>query len=133
MSKGFYKNRRLKSFIFLCACFLVALIPHAYKIESLFYVVLTLSFVIVFYGLIVISRNFKRNKLSNNLSTKFSDKDLPVLEFSSPPLPNHDEVKTASVPSSSLPSSVDIFFEMDSTTRGGLQQVLKDLDQEKRK
>ena len=34
MSKGFYKNRRLKSFIFLSACFLVAFIPHANNIEN---------------------------------------------------------------------------------------------------
>ena len=80
MSKGFYKNRRLKSFIFLSACFLAAFIPHAYNIASLFYVILTLSFVIVFYGLIVISRNFKRNKVSNNLS-KISNKELPVLDI----------------------------------------------------
>ena len=81
MSKGFYKNRRLKSFIFLSACFLVAFIPHAYKIASFFYLILTLSFVIVLYGLIVISRNFKRNKVSNILSSKISNKELPVLDI----------------------------------------------------
>ena len=83
MSKGFYKNRRLKSFIFLSACFLVAFIPHAYNIENFFYILLTLSFVIVFYGLIVISRNFKRNNVSNTVSIRISNnnKDLPVLDI----------------------------------------------------
>ena len=81
MSKGFYKNRRLKSFIFLSACFLVAFIPHAYNIESFFYLILTLSFVIVFYGLIVISRNLKRNNFSNNVSGIISNKNLPELDI----------------------------------------------------
>ena len=74
MSKGFYKNRRLKSFTFLSACFFLALVPHAYNISSFFNLILTLSFVIVLYGLIVISRNFKRNKVSNTLSSKISNK-----------------------------------------------------------
>ena len=81
MSKGFYKNRRLKSFIFLSACFLVAFIPHAYNIENFFYIILPLSFVIVFYGLIVISRNFKRNNVSKTVSSRISNKDLPVLDI----------------------------------------------------
>ena len=81
MSKGFYKNRRLKSFIFLSACFLVAFIPHSYNIASFVYFILTLSFVIFIYGLIVISKNFKRNKVSNNLISKISDKDLPLLDI----------------------------------------------------
>ena len=81
MSKGFYKNRRLKSFIFLSACFFVAFIPHVYNIASFSYLILTLSLVIVLYGLIVISRNFKRNIVSNNLGSKISNKELPVLDI----------------------------------------------------
>jgi len=81
MSKGFYKNRRLKSFIFLSACFLIAFIPHANNIEKFFYIILTLSFVIVFYGLIVISRNFKRNNVLNTVSRRISNKELPVLDI----------------------------------------------------
>ena len=81
MSKGFYKNRRLKSSIFLIACFFVAFIPHAYNIEKFFYIILTFSFVIVFYGLLVISRNFKRNKAINTLSSKISNIDFPMLDI----------------------------------------------------
>ena len=81
MSNGFYKNRRLKSFIFLSACFLVAFIPHSYNIENLFYIILTLTFLIVFYGLIVISKNFKRNNVSNTVSSRISNKELPLLDI----------------------------------------------------
>ena len=81
MSKGFYKNRRLKSFVFLSACFLVTVIPHFYNIKGFFYFILTLSFVIAFYGLIVISRNFKRNKLSDTFSSNVTNKNLPSLDI----------------------------------------------------
>ena len=81
MSNGFYKNRRLKSFIFLSGCFLVAFIPHAYNIENFLYIILILSFVIVFYGLIVISKNVKRNNVLNIVSRTISNKELPVLDI----------------------------------------------------
>ena len=81
MSKGFYKNRRLKSLIFLSACFLVAFIPHAYNIENFLYIILTVTFLIVFYGLIVISRNFKRNNFSTSVSSRISKKELPMLDI----------------------------------------------------
>ena len=81
MSKGFYKNRRLKSFIFLSACFFIAFIPHAFNIENFFYIILSLSFVIVFYGSIVISRNVKRNNFVNIVSRRISNKELPVLDI----------------------------------------------------
>ena len=81
MSKAFYKNRRLKSFIFLSASILVAFIPHAYNIENFLYFILALCFVTVVYGSIVISRNFKRNNLSNTVSCKIRNKELPVLDI----------------------------------------------------
>ena len=81
MSKGFYKNRRLKSFIFLSACFFIAFIPHAFNIENFFYVILILSFVIVFYGLIIISRNVKRKNAVNIVSRRISNKELPLLDI----------------------------------------------------
>ena len=81
MSKGFYKNRRLKSFIFLSVCFLAALIPHIYNILNFFYLILTLSLVIVFYGLIVISRNFKRKNILNTFCTGERNKELPSLDI----------------------------------------------------
>ena len=81
MSNGFYKNRRLKSFLFLSACFLIAIIPHLYKIGVYFNVILILSLVIAFYGLTVISRNFKRKNVSNTFSNLFTNKELPILDI----------------------------------------------------
>ena len=81
MSKGFYKNRRLKAFIFLTACFLVATIPHFYNIGGFLYFILTMACVIAFYGLVVISRNFQRNNFSNTSSIKVSNEKLPVLDI----------------------------------------------------
>ena len=81
MSKGFYKNRRLKSFLFLSACFLVTIIPHVYNIRGFFYFILTLSLVIAFYGFIVISRNFKRNNIANTISSGAINNELPLLDI----------------------------------------------------
>ena len=81
MSKGFYKNRRLKSFIFLSACFLVAFIPHFYNIQGCFYFILTLSLVVVFYGLIIIARNFKRTSIPNTFKIGIKNKELPELDI----------------------------------------------------
>ena len=81
MSNGFYKNRRLKSFLFLSACFLIAIIPHLYKIEVYFNVILILSLVIAFYGLTVISRNFKRKNVSSTFSNIITKKELPILDI----------------------------------------------------
>ncbi len=81
MRKGFYKNRRLKSFLFLTSCFLIATIPHFVNNEGRFNFILTLSFMIGIYGLIVISRNFKRNNLSNIGSNKLTNKELPTLDI----------------------------------------------------
>ena len=81
MGNGFYKNRRLKSFLFLSACFLIAIIPHLYKIGVYFYVILILSLVIAFYGLTVISRNFKRKNVSSTFSNIVTNKELPILDI----------------------------------------------------
>ncbi len=81
MSKGFYKNRRLKSFIFLSACFFVAIVPHVHKIRVYFYFILTISLAIAFYGLIVISKNFQRNKAPNTYTSRLNSRELPLLDI----------------------------------------------------
>ena len=81
MSDGFYKNRRLKSFLFLTACFLIAIIPHLYKIGGYFKFLLILSLVIASYGLTVISRNFKRKNVSSTFSNIVTNKELPILDI----------------------------------------------------
>jgi len=37
--------------------------------------------VIVFYGLLIISRNFDRNNVSNIIESRISNKELPVLDI----------------------------------------------------
>ena len=36
---------------------------------------------VAFYGLIIISRNFKRNNISNTVSSRISSKELPLLDI----------------------------------------------------
>ena len=81
MSKGFHKNRRLKSFIFLSVCLLVTIIPHIFRNRDFFYFTLIFSLVIAFYGLKVISRNFNRINGSNNSSSQVNNKELPFLDI----------------------------------------------------
>ncbi len=81
MNNGFYKNRRLKSFIFLAVCLLVSTIPHIFHVENFFFLTCAISLLIACYGLIVISKNTKRNaNLTNNNVTIVDDK-LPVLDI----------------------------------------------------
>ena len=81
MSKGFYKNRRLKSLLFFVVCSLVAIFPHLFLIKKFSYLTFSLSLVIAFYGLIIISRNFKRNVISKSDYKKITDDDLPFLDI----------------------------------------------------
>ena len=81
MSESFYKNRRLKSLIFLSGCFSVAIIPHFYNFRGFFYLLLTLSCIISFYGLIVITRNFERNNSSKIFNSRVTNNDLPILDI----------------------------------------------------
>ena len=81
MSNGFYKNRRLKSLIFFVACSLLTTIPHVIEIKSFSYLIFAISAVIAFYGLILISKNMKRNIFLKNIDEKISDVNLPVLDI----------------------------------------------------
>ena len=81
MSNGFYKNRRLKSLIFFVACSLLTTIPHVIEIQSFSYLIFAISAVIAFYGLILISKNMKRNIFPKNIDEKISDVNLPVLDI----------------------------------------------------
>ena len=66
MSNGFYKNRRLKSFLFFAVCLLVSTIPHIFHFKNFFYITFSISFFIACYGLIVISKNIKRTGIETN-------------------------------------------------------------------
>ena len=81
MSKGFYKNRRLKSFLFLVVCFLVTAIPHVFNIRNFSYIIFTLTLVIAAYGLIIIAKNINRNIVSNGINKNIIDENLPFLDI----------------------------------------------------
>ena len=81
MSQVFYKNRRLKSLIFLAVCYFVTIIPHIFDIKNLVYIIFGLSIVIALYGLLVISKNFKRTIASTCISKTNTQENLPVLDI----------------------------------------------------
>ncbi len=81
MSKGFYKNRRLKSALFLLGCFLIAITPHIFVIKNFSYLTLILSFVVAVYGLVVISKNFKSDIVLNTVNKKLTYEKLPILDI----------------------------------------------------
>ncbi len=81
MNNGFYKNRRLKSFVFFACCFFVSTIPHIYHFKNFLYLTIVISALISFYGLYVISKNKKRSASSINLDKTFSNDQLPCLDI----------------------------------------------------
>ena len=81
MSNGFYKNRRLKSLLFFCVCSLVTITPRIFDIENFSYLIFTLSILIAVYGLIVISKNFKRVILLKNIKEPITNDKLPLLDI----------------------------------------------------
>ena len=81
MSKGFYKNRRLKSLLFFSACSVVTITPHIFEITNFSYFIFILSSLIACYGLIVILKNFKRNINPNTLDKKLTYQDLPIVDI----------------------------------------------------
>ena len=81
MSNGFYKNRRLKSFLFFAVCLLVSTVPHIYHFKNFLYLTFTISFLIACYGLNVISKNLKRSVNLNDSYQTISNETLPVLDI----------------------------------------------------
>ena len=73
MSNGFYKNRRLKSFLFFAVCLLVSTIPHIFQFKHFLFFTFTISFLVACYGLNVISKNRKRGIDSINNQKKIGD------------------------------------------------------------
>ncbi len=81
MSNGFYKNRRLKSFLFFAVCLLVSTIPHIFQFKYFLIFTFTISFLVACYGLNVISKNRKRGINSINNQKKIGDNNLPPLDI----------------------------------------------------
>jgi len=80
MSKVFYKNRRLKSLLFFAICSLVTITPHFFNIKFFSNFIFTISVLIAFYGLLVISKNFQRKSFLNN-NMQLIDESLPSLDI----------------------------------------------------
>ena len=81
MSNGFYKNRRLKSFLFFAVCLLVSTIPHIFQFKHFLFFTFTISFLVACYGLNVISKNLKRSVTLKNNENRISDDKLPNLDI----------------------------------------------------
>ena len=81
MSNGFYKNRRLKSLLFLAVCLLVSAIPHIFHFKNFLNITFVISFFIAFYGLNVILKNIKKSVNKINYQNLISDDKLPVLDI----------------------------------------------------
>ena len=80
MSNGFYKNRRLKSFLFFAVCFLLSVLPHIFYFKNFLHITFAISFFIACYGLNVISTNIKRRGISTKNNTSI-DNQLPALDI----------------------------------------------------
>ncbi len=81
MNNGFYKNRRLKSFLFFAVCLLVSILPHFFQFKYFLFFTLTISFLVAYYGLNVISKNIERSIVSQNNEKIISDDKLPALDI----------------------------------------------------
>ena len=80
MTNGFYKNRRLKSFLFFAVCFLLSVLPHIFYFKNFLYITYAISFFIACYGLTVISTNIKRRGISTD-NNKIINYQLPALDI----------------------------------------------------
>ena len=81
MSQGFYKNRRLKSLLFLAACFVMTITPHVLYIRNFSYLIFFISVVIAFYGLLIISKNFKRYAPTETFDEPNAKINFPTLDI----------------------------------------------------
>ena len=76
---SFSRSRRLKSFIFLVSCMLIGVYPHFFSKKPPVFAIYVTSFVVLIYGVWVLSKNIK---LSNNDcdNNEFLN-DIPTLDI----------------------------------------------------
>ena len=75
IDNSFSKNRRLKSFIFLISCIFAGVYPHFFSKKPSVLIIYATSFIVLIYGIWVLSKNMKiiynnfsdNQKLSNNI------------------------------------------------------------------
>ncbi len=80
MTNGFYKNRRLKTFLFFAVCLFVSSIPHLIHLKNFFLISVLISILISCYGLNIISKNTKR-AFSATTNKTIVEEELPVLDI----------------------------------------------------
>ena len=76
---SFSRSRRLQSFIFLVSCILIGVYPHFFSKKPPVFAIYVTSFVVLIYGVWVLSKNIK---LSNNVcdNNEFLN-DIPTLDI----------------------------------------------------
>ena len=79
IDNSFSRSRRLKSFIFLVSCMLIGVYPHFFSKKPPVFAIYVTSFVVLIYGVWVLSKNIK---LSNNVcdNNEFLN-DIPTLDI----------------------------------------------------
>ena len=79
LDNSFSKSRRLKSFIFLVSCMLIGVYPHFFSKKPPVFAIYVTSFVVLIYGVWVLSKNIK---LSSNVcdNNEFLN-DIPTLDI----------------------------------------------------
>ena len=80
MTNGFYKNRRLKSFLFFAVCFLLSVLPHIFYFKNFLNITFVISFFIACYGLTLISKNIQRRGISTD-NNKIINYQLPSVDI----------------------------------------------------
>tara|TARA_Y100001978_G_scaffold203386_1_gene228801 strand:- start:5435 stop:6766 length:1332 start_codon:yes stop_codon:yes gene_type:complete len=78
---NFSKNRRFKSFLFLATCTLIATFPHLFNKKPSIYILFAISFLILFYGIWVLSKNRKVELFDKNVNQSNFEQDIPTLDI----------------------------------------------------
>ena len=77
---SFSQNRRLKSFIFLISCILIAVYPHFFSKKPPIFVIYTTSLIVLIYGIWVLSKNMKIS-MNNDYDSQNFSKNIPTLDI----------------------------------------------------
>ena len=80
IKKSFSKSRRINSFIFLFCSVFVGIFPYFSNKKPSLNILIIISVFIFLYGMFVLSRNFKRGSIQQNLKTDEVIRDFPSLD-----------------------------------------------------
>jgi len=77
---SFSQNRRLKAFLFLISCILIAVYPHFLIKKPPVFIIYTTSLIVLIYGIWVLSKNMEISKNNIYDNQNFS-KNIPTLDI----------------------------------------------------